>query len=114
MTVSLLSVALLLVVAVTGNREHREDQGEGAEHESLDRTDKQLQAIENHEDRRRHSDEECHDEEQDLAGQHVAEETGGEADEAGKLGDELQDADEEVDGIAEVEELGEVAEARGR
>src|SRR5688572_9789812 len=104
---------LLLVVAVTGNREHRKDQGEGAEHESLDRTDEQLEAIEGHEDRRRHSDQECHDEEQDLAGEHVAEETGGEADEAGKLGDELEDADEEIDRITNGEELGEVAESEG-
>src|SRR5687767_12115298 len=104
---------LLLVVAVTGNREHRKDQGEGAEHESLDRTDEQLEAIEGHEDRRCHSDEEGHNEEQDLTGEHVAEETGGEADESRKLGDELEDADEEVDRITDGEELGEVAEAEG-
>src|SRR5688572_25750659 len=104
---------LLLVVAVTGNRKHRKDQGEGAEHESLDRADEQLEAIESHEDRRRHSNEECHDEEQDLAGKHVAEETGGEANESRKLGDKLEDADEEIDRITDREELGEVAEPEG-
>src|SRR5581483_6608220 len=99
---------VLAVLLVGADGEDGEDERQHSEHERLDEPDEDLEPVE----RQRHQEgqQERHHEQQDLAGEHVAEEPEGEADQAGDLGDELQHADEHVDWAAEVDELARVLE----
>src|SRR5215211_4041155 len=91
------------------DREHGENERKCAEDEGLNGADEQFKAVEDDEYRRRHRKQESHHEQQDLAGHHVSEQTEGETDQPGKLGDELQNAHKSVDPV-NVEELPQVTE----
>ena len=90
------------------HRHEREHQRQTHEYQRLDPTHEYLKQVEGD---GRHEDQQERDHDQDdLTGDHVAEEAEGEADEPDEVAHDLQHADEEVDGVPEAEELLEVAE----
>src|SRR3990167_4720833 len=90
-------------LAVACGRDGDENDGEHGEDQRLHETDEDLQEQEG----QRHDvgDQECHDGQKHFAREDVPEETEGEGDHFGDLRHYLDEADEEIDGSAEIEEL---------
>src|SRR3990172_1253789 len=99
---------VVLFVAVVLNRTDREDKRQHREHRGLDEPHEELQPIDDVHEKEWHQERQHED--QDLAREHVSEETEGEADHADELREEFEDADKRHDAV-EVEELLEVTEA---
>src|SRR5438046_2381203 len=109
----MMSLFGVLFRAVRAHGQHREYEGESAEHKCLDGANEKLQPVEDDQDRRGDREQKRHHEDQDLSRHHVAEETEGEADQPRELRDQLENADESVYAV-EVEELPHVSEEADR
>src|SRR5688572_10412420 len=87
---------LLVMLAVTFEREHEVHEDEQAENEALHEADEDLEAGEGDREARQ-EEQPAHDDEHDLAAEHVAPEPERERGHAEELAEELDEADEHED-----------------